>query len=429
MSNEEKMMNATKLMTCAAAALGATACMTVHSAHAHTPSVDYRNASSAQIEAELSSHGQFIVLSDFGRVWRPYGMDPDWSPYTRGFWEYEADAWVWNSEFTWGWAAFHYGRWAYDPVYGWVWVPGSEWGPAWVAWSYDAGYVGWAPLPPSSIWVGGGWSLGFYPSSWCYARRNAFAGRRAFRRYVAGPRRRGHVARRHYPAPANATRARPADGNGARARPAGDGRARSATKAHTPVVKSRSRSPAVKRPAHNGRSRSVDLGTIRRPAPRAPIVKERNERLGRVAPKTRPDVGASTRSNAPARKTPRSSFTPSRASSAPSRSSFAPSRKRSAPSRSSFTPSRSSSRPVSAPKTRSRKLVPSRARTTPSVRRSSPKRSVSAPRRASTPSFKSSSKSYSRPASKSSSKSSSRTSKSSSRSSKSVSRGRSAKRR
>jgi hypothetical protein len=32
--------------------------------------------------------------------------------------------------------------------YGWVWVPGAEWGPAWVDWRYGGGHAGWAPMPP-----------------------------------------------------------------------------------------------------------------------------------------------------------------------------------------------------------------------------------------------------------------------------------------
>jgi len=39
----------------------------------------------------------------------------------------------------------HYGRWA-CPVFGWVWVPGDVWGPAWVDWFSATGFVGWAPL-------------------------------------------------------------------------------------------------------------------------------------------------------------------------------------------------------------------------------------------------------------------------------------------
>jgi hypothetical protein len=52
----------------------------------------------------------------------------------------------------WGWATYHYGRWAYDPHYGWLWVPGSVWAPSWVAWHQGNGWVGWAPLPPDAHW-------------------------------------------------------------------------------------------------------------------------------------------------------------------------------------------------------------------------------------------------------------------------------------
>src|SRR5262249_55915218 len=44
---------------------------------------------------------------------------------------------------------FHYGTWVWEPPYGWVWVPGTIWSPAWVTWAYSDDYVGWAPVPPS----------------------------------------------------------------------------------------------------------------------------------------------------------------------------------------------------------------------------------------------------------------------------------------
>jgi hypothetical protein len=34
-----------------------------------------------------------------------------------------------------------------------VWVPGYEWGPAWVSWRFGGNYVGWAPLPPDTLTV------------------------------------------------------------------------------------------------------------------------------------------------------------------------------------------------------------------------------------------------------------------------------------
>jgi hypothetical protein len=52
------------------------------------------------------------------------------------------------SDYSWGWAPFHYGRWDYDQYYGWLWIPGNEWGPAWVSWRRADGYYGWAPMEP-----------------------------------------------------------------------------------------------------------------------------------------------------------------------------------------------------------------------------------------------------------------------------------------
>jgi hypothetical protein len=35
-----------------------------------------------------------------------------------------------------------------DMSYGWMWVPGYEWAPAWVSWRGGSDYYGWAPLGP-----------------------------------------------------------------------------------------------------------------------------------------------------------------------------------------------------------------------------------------------------------------------------------------
>jgi len=57
--------------------------------------------------------------------------------------------WYWQSDYSWGWAPFNYGRWAYVH-HRWCWIPGNRWAPSWVYWrSHDEGY-GWAPLPPGS---------------------------------------------------------------------------------------------------------------------------------------------------------------------------------------------------------------------------------------------------------------------------------------
>ena len=76
--------------------------------------------------------------------------DANWRPYMDGYWAYTDVGYTWISYEDFGWATYHYGRWAKLADYGWVWFPGTdlEWGPAWVSWRYGTGVVGWAPIPP-----------------------------------------------------------------------------------------------------------------------------------------------------------------------------------------------------------------------------------------------------------------------------------------
>jgi hypothetical protein len=83
--------------------------------------------------------------------------------------------WTWVSEWEWGWAPFHYGRWYCHAHHGWVWIPGTVWGPAWVAWRCGDGFVGWAPLSPRIGWrVGVGLAItdvevaAIEPHCWCF---------------------------------------------------------------------------------------------------------------------------------------------------------------------------------------------------------------------------------------------------------------------
>jgi hypothetical protein len=97
---------------------------------------------------ELSPYGQWIVHPQYGSVWLP-DVEPGFQPYaTNGRWLMTEFGNTWVSDFVWGWAPFHYGRWFYDNYDGWCWIPGNEWGPAWVAWRSGADYYGWAPLGP-----------------------------------------------------------------------------------------------------------------------------------------------------------------------------------------------------------------------------------------------------------------------------------------
>ena len=98
------------------------------------------------------SGGNWIEAADYGYGWQPdlAVNDPNWRPYADGYWAYTDDGWTWISYEDFGWATYHYGRWARLADYGWVWFPGSDldWGPAWVSWRTGGDYVGWAPLPP-----------------------------------------------------------------------------------------------------------------------------------------------------------------------------------------------------------------------------------------------------------------------------------------
>src|SRR5579872_303788 len=109
----------------------------------------------------LSPYGEWINDPEYGYVWMP-NAGPDFKPYaTNGNWVYTDEGWTWASNYPWGWAAFHYGRWFYEEGYGWMWIPGNEWAPAWVSWRRSPEYYGWAPLGPSvgmDVAAGGGYN-------------------------------------------------------------------------------------------------------------------------------------------------------------------------------------------------------------------------------------------------------------------------------
>lgn len=99
---------------------------------------------------DLQPMGQWVATSDYGACWIPQGVPVGWRPYTAGRWVYTECGWTWVSEEPWGHITYHYGSWVDHPRYGWIWVPGRVWAPAWVAWRVGGGYVGWAPLPPAA---------------------------------------------------------------------------------------------------------------------------------------------------------------------------------------------------------------------------------------------------------------------------------------
>ncbi len=128
----------------------------------------------ASFDDALSPYGDWTDV-DGTRVWRPAAtvVGDDFQPYaTNGQWVSSDYGWYFQSDYPWGWAPFHYGRWALDPNYGWIWIPGTVWAPAWVDWRSGGGYIGWAPLPPI------GWSVVVQPwrPYWCFVPVAHFAG-------------------------------------------------------------------------------------------------------------------------------------------------------------------------------------------------------------------------------------------------------------
>ena len=98
--------------------------------------------------------------ADFGMffVWKPSpdlavtvsaGEPAVYTPYTNGQWVNTNDGWYFKAPTPYEETTSHYGRWAYSPALGWVWLPGRVWSPAWVDWRENDNYVAWAPVPPS----------------------------------------------------------------------------------------------------------------------------------------------------------------------------------------------------------------------------------------------------------------------------------------
>jgi hypothetical protein len=78
--------------------------------------------------ADLDDYGDWQPANQdnqgYGAVWYPRGVPSGWTPYSNGHWAWVAPwGWTWVEAEPWGFAPFHYGRWA---NFGgrWGWVPG-----------------------------------------------------------------------------------------------------------------------------------------------------------------------------------------------------------------------------------------------------------------------------------------------------------------
>lgn len=121
---------------------------------------------------DLDRHGRWETAPEWGTVWIPSVVVPNWAPYRFGHWAWTRHwGWTWVDDAPWGFAPFHYGRWV---IWGgrWCWVPGSYvhrpvYAPALVGWVGTGGVsvsitlgsraapprVGWYPLAPREVYV------------------------------------------------------------------------------------------------------------------------------------------------------------------------------------------------------------------------------------------------------------------------------------
>jgi hypothetical protein len=124
--------------------------------------------------ADLDDYGDWQAGNNqgYGAVWYPRGVPGGWTPYSNGHWAWVAPwGWTWVEAEPWGFAPFHYGRWA---NFGgrWGWVPGPPavafggeirpiYSPALVAFVGGGGggisisvgaFAAWFPLGPREVY-------------------------------------------------------------------------------------------------------------------------------------------------------------------------------------------------------------------------------------------------------------------------------------
>jgi hypothetical protein len=120
--------------------------------------------------SDLDDNGTWRDEPEYGHVWYPNEVAPDWAPYSYGYWNWVGPwGWTWVDYSPWGFAPYHYGRWNY---FGgrWGWCPGPYvgypiYGPAFVGF-FGGGFglgVGWFPL---------GFGEPFFP--WFHCRHDFF---------------------------------------------------------------------------------------------------------------------------------------------------------------------------------------------------------------------------------------------------------------
>ena len=117
---------------------------------------------------DLDEYGNWDNDYEYGRVWYPTAVAPNWAPYRNGRWSWvQPWGWTWVDDAAWGFAPFHYGRWVRVGSR-WAWSPGSSVGrpvyaPALVTFFGGNGWSVSANVGPTYSWVPLGWNEPYLP--------------------------------------------------------------------------------------------------------------------------------------------------------------------------------------------------------------------------------------------------------------------------
>jgi hypothetical protein len=118
---------------------------------------------------DLNAYGSWLTDAGYGEVWVPRAVPAGWQPYRTGHWAYvQPWGWTWIDDQPWGFAPYHYGRWA-NSRGRWMWAPPQHearpvYAPALVAFvggielasalaNRSREPVGWFPLGPREAYV------------------------------------------------------------------------------------------------------------------------------------------------------------------------------------------------------------------------------------------------------------------------------------
>jgi len=130
----------------------------------------------------LAPYGKWLYDKTYGYVWTP--SVANFRPYyTEGYWAMTNAGTTWISNYPWGWATFHYGRWVNNSLYHWVWVPGNKWASAWVVWRTSGDHAGWVPITPGTSITEAAATTYYVPADWWVFVKRKYLLKNNFRSY------------------------------------------------------------------------------------------------------------------------------------------------------------------------------------------------------------------------------------------------------